>query len=212
VFAVILSSLTRRSTAFSVRPARRAVTSSIVLRMSTSSGAMSPDDFIQMQKETSNATMRSENSQQAYLQHQQQVFDEMSDFFASDDATPPEVVPVMQHLAHCILKRFQDQPARLMDVGCGTGALFPFYLEAAKDLNITLDITGVDLSPKMASLARHRADNLVSDDNERSITVVDGDFVELMQGDENEYRDSYDAVVANACFANFFDTGMCQGW
>lgn len=217
VFAVIFSSLVRRSASFSVRPAiaSRArpvvVSSSLVLRQMSSEGALSPNDFIEMQKTTSNTTTNViENEPSSYLLHQQQVFDEMSQFFASDDATPPEVVPVMRHLAHSILTRFQDQPIKLLDVGCGTGALFPFYLEAANDLNVALEITGVDLSPKMAALARQRADSLVGNDDS-FITVVDSDFVTLMQQDDDkEYRDSYDCVVANACFANFFDTGKCE--
>ena len=171
--------------------------------------ALTPDELIQMQKKTSNATMSDVDTEQAYLNHQQQVFDEMSDFFAGDNATPAEVVPVMRQFAHSILTRCTDQqPTRIMDVGCGTGALFPFYLEAANNLNMTLDITGVDLSPKMANRARQRADSLLSDDSNSSITIVVSDFVELLQqDDDNEYRDSYDFCVANACFGNFLDTG-----
>lgn len=209
LLASAVFSLLKRSTAFSVRPhpERRAIAFATRLS-SSSSGALSPDDFIEMQKTTSNATaIPSDYDEEAYLNHQQQVFDEMSDFFGSDDATPPEVVPVMRHLAYSILSNFRNEPTtKLMDVGCGTGALFPFYLEAARDLNTTLEITGVDLSPKMAALARQRADTLLEKYNENSITVLDSDFVTFMK-EQEDYRDSYDAVVANACFGNFFDTG-----
>jgi ubiquinone/menaquinone biosynthesis C-methylase UbiE len=161
-----------------------------------------------MQKSKSNITAMTDDSLATYLQHQQAVFDEMSNFFASDDATPPQVVPAMKHLAHCILKRNENTPTtKLIDVGCGTGALFPFYLEAAKTLHIGgLQITGVDLSPKMAALARQRAENLLQSNSDHSITVTDSDFVTLMETND-EHRNAYDVVVANACFGNFFDTG-----
>jgi SAM-dependent methyltransferase len=148
------------------------------------------------------------HSQQAYLDHQQAVFDEMSDFFGSNEATPPDVVPAMRHLSNAILKQQENKPTvKLMDVGCGTGALFPFYLDAAKALNISsLQITGVDLSPKMATLARQRAENLLKEGTKNLITIVDSNFVSLMDT-EKEYQGAYNVVVANACFGNFFDIG-----
>ena len=219
VMLALVSCFTKRSAAYSIRPATLARHTSTLRRLfhcdttlsCSSSETYSPDDFIQMQKNKSNITaINSEEedvSQESYLQHQQSVFDEMSNFFASDDATPPQVVPAMKHLAHCILKRNENTPTtKLMDVGCGTGALFPFYLEAAKTMD-SLQITGVDLSPKMAALARQRAENLLyGKRSNNSITVLDSDFVAFMETND-EYRNAYDVVVANACFANFFDTG-----
>ena len=167
-----------------------------------------------MQKTKSNQTNvtvgEEEDSQQAFLNHQQAVFDEMSNFFGSDEATPADVVPVMKHLAHSVLKTFfGSTDTRLMDVGCGTGALFPFYLEAAKEYNISLRITGVDLSPKMVALAQQRANDLVGEDSsDTSITVIASDFVNMMMQEKSEYHDAYDVVVANACYGNFLDSGM----
>ena len=62
------------------------------------------DEFIDKQKAvssgTENTSTESESSLtiQSYLKHQQKCFDDMSDFFNSDEATPPDVVPVLKLL------------------------------------------------------------------------------------------------------------------
>ena len=49
-----------------------------------------------------------------------------------------------------ILKIAQIQSGdRVLDIACGTGVLFPFYLKAG-----VKDITGVDVSPKMIEIAK----------------------------------------------------------
>ena len=64
-------------------------------------------------------------------------------FLNTEDAIPPEVVPILQWLTKKALsetitsrvKEDDDSDAtavlKILDVGCGTGALFPFYLNAA---------------------------------------------------------------------------------
>lgn len=44
-----------------------------------------------------------------------------------------------------------DAGNEVLDVACGTGVLFPFYLE--RDVR---SITGVDISPEMAKIAAHK--------------------------------------------------------
>ena len=196
------------ATAFLVRPFCQRASSFAFVRMSSSEG-YSPDELVQMQKDQSRAiptAIDGKNLEQAHLQHQQVVFDEMADVFARDDATPASIVPVMRYVAYSILKRAKHTVTRLLDIGCGTGALFPFYLQAADDLNVTLDLYGVDLSPKMTALAETRANRILTKNPKHSITVITDDFVSLMQNDK-QHVERYDAVVANACFANFFDTG-----
>ena len=54
-----------------------------------------------------------------------------------------------------------ERPFRLLDVGCGTGALWPFLLEQATLRNITLQIQGIDLSPRMVHHAQDHAQTLL---------------------------------------------------
>jgi riboflavin kinase len=150
----------------------------------------------------------------SFIQHQKAVFDEMADYFSTKEATPPEIVPVMRHLAQRIMFRSKNQVCRVLDIGCGTGALFPFYLQAANDLNVTLNLMGVDLSPKMTALAKDRAVRILSKtaNQKHSIHVLEYEFLTMMRDDDDNDDDTtthtgvYDTVVANACFGNFLDS------
>eukprot|EP00953_Heterococcus_sp_UTEX-ZZ885_P010552 6162-Heterococcus_DN1.PRE.5 len=83
-------------------------------------------------------------------------FDQSVGYFASDAATPPEVVPKLHKIAivaaAAALRPLDHATAaaaaqrRLVDVGTGTGCLIPHYLE----------ITGVDLSSKMLAVLKER--------------------------------------------------------
>ncbi len=59
---------------------------------------------------------------------------------------------------------------RVLDVACGTGVLFPYYLELGAE-----SVTGIDLSPEMA---RRAAGKL----NDRRVRVLTGDAEELRKG------------------------------
>ena len=190
------------------------------------------DDFIDKQKSVSDdakdsgLSATSTTSIQDYLNHQQECFDEMSGFFNSDEATPPEVVPVLKFLVQKALvesmkgKGVDDEKKlNILDVGCGTGALFSTYLEVADELGIELDITGLDLSPKMVDFATENSKKLLKDsaNDKHSIAIENGDFVQKILGVEisNEiltgfdhgviddatspYRGKFDAVMINAC-------------
>jgi SAM-dependent methyltransferase len=187
------------------------------------------DEFIDKQKAvssgTENTSTESESSLtiQSYLKHQQKCFDDMSDFFNSDEATPPDVVPVLKLLVKKALVEStegkDDKKLSILDVGCGTGALFSTYLEVADDLGIELDITGLDLSPKMIEFATENVNKLLEEegDGKHSIACETGDFVQTILGVEicnealtgfdhgvvneftSEYRGMFDAVMINAC-------------
>ena len=115
---------------------------------------------------------------------QSAVFDEASAFFASADATPPDVVPLLRE----IVAAAELAPgSSVLDVGTGTGALVPFYEELGLSQG---SITGVDLSPKMIAYAAERypeANFLCAD-----ILAVSA-------------PGAFDAVVINACFGNMHD-------
>lgn len=201
-----------------------------------------------------------EEDVEQHLIRQKKLFDDMSTFFNSDEATPEEVKPLLSYIMNQVLvdmmtchedgvhrfnqrKGFNDDDSddnenkkkigkefKILDVGCGVGALFPFYLEQANTLGIDLNIVGVDLSSKMIQYAKENSDKMLllekenGNGNQHSFDFVNGDFVQKLLGqgyipdksiigfgdgvvnEETEvYRGQYDAVVINACFGNFYE-------
>jgi riboflavin kinase len=168
-----------------------------------------------------------------HVQHQQVVFDELSTWFAHHGSHVPEnLVAVYQHLASKIISsslvvavqnRATDDEneekqtvVRILDVGTGTGVLYAFLLQAANENNVTLHITGVDLSPRMIELARENAQQalLQEEHQHHAIDPVQANVLEYhlpatTDKDKDETtspcRLLYDAVIINACFGNFFD-------
>ena len=182
------------------------------------------------------------------MNHQAQVFNAASDFFDSEDATPDDVKPILKYLMEKVLNDMVESKEgescdenqtdelrstyNILDIGCGTGALFPYYINAANSMmsdNSCIRITGVDLAPEMVRRARINAAVIIAEVGEKAheIDVRQGDFVQLVLGDgygngelssnkhndiiENEktafYRRKFDAVVINSCFGNFFNEG-----
>jgi riboflavin kinase len=192
------------------------------------------DDFIEKQKgvsaQKSNVSRGKMKSVEEHLKHQKDVFDDMADFFHSGDASAPEIEPVLDYIVEKALRQMMSGSSEtkfnILDVGSGTGALFPHYLNAADKMGIQLNITGVDLSDKMTSYAQDNAEKLMSDRTRQQkhlIECVTGDFIEILMGHKASHKDitgfstgvvneitgkfrgKYDAVVINACFANFYD-------
>jgi Methylase involved in ubiquinone/menaquinone biosynthesis len=189
------------------------------------------------------------NSVEKHLNLQQKVFDEMSQFFDSEEATPLEVEPVLDYLVKkalvsCLQNKKQDKVGKeeeierikIIDVACGTGALFSSYIKAAEELGggkVELDIRGIDLSPQMTKFAIQNGKALMEKYNGRhSIECLEaGDFVELIMGKKEcqesvigfdygqikgtssgssnteNVREEFDVCVMNACFGNFLDLG-----
>ena len=204
------------------------------------------EDFVAKQAKVSSGDKNesgqaSSASIQGHLDHQREVFNEMSEFFNSDEATPPEVEPILDFLVKkALLQSFesrlsvetktededgaqQSQPLRVLDVGCGTGALFSSYIKAANELGIELDIKGVDLSPKMIDFASVNSKKLVESNGKHAIDCETCDFVQRVMGVEScapslvgfdggivdgteGFRSAFDVCVINACFGNFFDS------
>lgn len=75
----------------------------------------------------------------------------------------------------------------ILDVACGTGVLFPDYLKR----NVG-SVTGVDISPKMAEIAKSK----FTQDN---IKVICGDIEEL------EWEELFDCAVVYNAFPHFPD-------
>mgnify|MGYP005841323253 CR=1 FL=1 len=177
---------------------------------------------------SASSTSSSFSTNEEHAEHQSAVFDEEASFFASRKNIPDEVVPVLRNMAETVLfgtiamrdrlttREKELIPARserltheegvyhILDVGCGTGALFDYYLEAAAKSQTTVHIHGLDLSPRMVEQARIHGEHLLKDEKltanrKHSIRVEEGDICEWKP------EQQYDLVVANACFGNFYD-------
>lgn len=75
----------------------------------------------------------------------------------------------------------------VLDVACGTGVLFPDYLNR----NVA-SVTGIDISPKMAEIAENKF-------RQNNITVICGDVEEM------DCRESFDCVVVYNAFPHFIN-------
>jgi riboflavin kinase len=105
-----------------------------------------------------------------------------------------------------------DSTYRVLDVATGTGAFYEYYMAAAdaERAKMSLHITGVDLAPAMAKLAvKHAAAVLLQAifesgraAGEHEISVLQGDILQYAIDDDSQL---FDAIVANACFGNFWD-------
>lgn len=74
----------------------------------------------------------------------------------------------------------------VLDVACGTGVLFPYYL--ARDV---ASVTGIDISPEMAKIAASKVEE------EPRITVICGDVEEVT------FEKKFDRIVVYNAFPHF---------
>lgn len=168
------------------------------------SDSSSNDAFIRKQRDTSNSLVVSGvgmifESESDHLRHQTQVFDEMAHTFASGETISDDLIPIYQHLVSEILGSSDTNNVKLLDVACGSGALWPFFVEACAGSR--LDVTGVDLSKNMATAANNLATE-IGDINKSS-------FFRAVQSDIQAYcketpQESFQIAVLNACFGNFW--------
>lgn len=87
----------------------------------------------------------------------QSFFDRLAPDWDRDRAVCPEVLREILDRAGVVPGR------RVLDVACGTGVLFPFYLERG-----AAQVTGVDLSPEMIRIAAQKH-------QDSRITLIAGD-------------------------------------
>jgi len=166
-----------------------------------------------------------ENKKESYLDLQKKTFQDLSTFFNSDEATPDDVKPILKTLVSNFLTDIidsksntddeadstQNKDISIMDVGCGTGALFPFFIEVADEMNISnLKVVGLDLTPDMVSKAEQNAQALLSSTSKTNYTIetVQSDFVEyaVHLGDSKKKNgELFDGIIMNSVFGNFWD-------
>ena len=125
----------------------------------------------------------------AHNTRQAAAFDEAATFFASPEATPPEIKPTLTIIAQAVAASLGSN-SRVLDVATGTGALLPFY--EAEEIALC-NVVGVDLSRDMLGYARERFP---------AASFVQADVLELTA---EAAGGKFDAIVFNACFANLYD-------
>ena len=107
-------------------------------------------------------------------------FDRRAPYWDRENQADPAVI-------RAILDNAQVGPGQeVLDVACGTGVLFPFYLERTVG-----SLTAIDLSPAMAALAKEKAADAPN------VTVVCGD-VETWKPDQK-----FDCIVVYNAFPHF---------
>lgn len=79
-----------------------------------------------------------------------------------------------------------DAGMDILDVACGTGVMFPYYLER----NVA-SVTGIDIAPKMADIAREKFAN------ESRVQVICGDV------EEYDFGKKFDRIVVYNAFPHF---------
>jgi chemotaxis methyl-accepting protein methylase len=188
-------------------------------------------------------------SLQQHLDHQKTVFDTMASTFFNMEEDVIRVQPVLNHFMKRAIQQMvesiQEGIARrkllhpsthipepteyhILDVGCGTGSLFQYLLQAAKERKIRLHVTGVDLSSRMIEFAKIHAENILDDfPSGFSFDFEHNDFVQMVMGsgyqrgdygltgynlgeahpNAMKHKGKYDAVLFNSCFGNFLDAG-----
>lgn len=81
--------------------------------------------------------------------------DDIKDFFNEHALSWDEQLKINYQVMDEILKTIDIKPGeKILDVACGTGVMFPFYLKAKAG-----SITGVDISPNMIEIAKNKFKN-----------------------------------------------------
>lgn len=74
----------------------------------------------------------------------------------------------------------------ILDVACGTGVMFPYYLQRG-----VASVTGIDISPEMAKIAQGKYDA------ESRVQVICGDV------EEEQFNKKFDRIVVYNAFPHF---------
>lgn len=74
----------------------------------------------------------------------------------------------------------------VLDVACGTGVMFPYYLQRG-----VASVTGIDISPEMAKIAAGKYEN------NAAVRVICGDV------EEAEFEKKFDVIVVYNAFPHF---------
>lgn len=124
----------------------------------------------------------------SFNQNQACFFDEQADWYISDKALTSEVEDNFHrifNLLKTVCTANDQQPIRVLDVGCGAGVLVPFLQQSfANPL-----IHGLDLSRAQLNNLKLRYPN---------VQVHQGDIASF------EWHQKFELIICNACFGNFY--------
>jgi release factor glutamine methyltransferase len=89
---------------------------------------------------------------------------------------------------------YYDKPLRVLDIGCGTGAIGIALLTKFPHA----ECIGIDINPKAIQLARLNADNMLNESKNR-YTVINQSFMDFLQWYTNgvSHGDGFDIIVSN---------------
>ncbi|MCL6269460.1 class I SAM-dependent methyltransferase [Sansalvadorimonas sp. 2012CJ34-2] len=129
----------------------------------------------------------------AFNRQQAKIFDNHADWYISDEAVPPDLLPRLKKIVQAAFpdlspEAYPESP-HFLDAGCGAGVLFDFMLSLYPGCRIT----GVDLSSAQIHNARARFP-------QKPIKFWQGDIADYNPGTER-----FDAAWCNACFGNFYN-------
>lgn len=82
---------------------------------------------------------------------------------------------------------------RVLDAACGTGVMIPFYLDRS-----AASVTGCDLSPKMADIARQKFP-------QENVRIICGDV------EETDFGEKFDCIVVYNALPHFNDPARLIG-
>ncbi len=118
-------------------------------------------------------------------------FDKKADSWDNQGKTDPTII-------NQILKAAEIFPNnQVLDVGCGTGILFPYYLQKS-----VMKITGIDISPEMI----RKSSEKVKAAGWNNITLITGNVLEY------PFSETFDRIVVYNAFphlANFTEAIAC---
>ena len=117
-----------------------------------------------------------------------EFFDRCAPFWDAEMIKSDEIIGTILNNAEV------QEGQRILDVACGTGVLFDYYLERNVE-----SVTGIDISPEMAKIAAAKyADN-------PKVQVLCGDV------EEASFEDKFDCIVVYNAFPHFPNPKRLRG-
>ena len=107
-------------------------------------------------------------------------FDSRAQFWDAEMIKSDEVIETILDKAHVV------SGMDVLDVACGTGVMFPYYLRRGVN-----SVTGIDISPRMAEIAVEKFSDV------KNVKVLCGDV------EEAQFDLSFDSIVVYNAFPHF---------